>query len=770
MGADVGERFVSLWTYVCLTYRKTLLVALAALTAVTGGALADLRFENALEIWFLEDDPALVMHRRLVETFASDELMVVGLEAPDVFAPEVLEAIDRVTRAIEDAPNVEKVFSLTNVEAITSKGDLLDVSPLIEIPLDPGALPAIRERALASELYAGNVVSPDGRFAVIVARLPHPSDAAQKGESVHTIQAILDREPGIAFYVAGGPTLDARLFEQSQADSARMIGGMLLLLSVILWMLMRTVAGVLLPLATVILATIWMLGAMALAGVRTNVLTTLLPPLLLAIGVADAMHVLVEYQERSRDGRGKTAALTDVLRELFGPLFLASVTTAIGMLSLTVSRIAGIRQFGAFAALGIAGAFLLSVTFVPIALSYLPVPRPRSGQKRPWLSAGALERVHAFTLRRGRTIVAVTFVAVVLAVVGASRIRSESAFIEMFKPAAPIRIATERIQESMGGTVTMDVLVDTGREGGVKDPAVLEKLAALESFLIVQPHVTSVQSIVAYLKTMRRAFFDGDPHQYRLPEAAAETAQYLLLYEMDAPDGDLNEFVASDYRHARVTARVALDTSATAVELLEITQQYLAREFPDDVDAKVAGLIAMYAGMHEYIRDSLVQGFGSALVLIFLVFCVQMRSVALGAIVMLANSMPIVLTLGIMGATGIRLDSMTVMVASITIGLVDDDSIHFVSRVRSRLAAGAGIESALHDALVEVGRALVYTGLALCAGFAVMLSAGFMPAVYFGLLTMLTIVIALVSDLLFLPVLLRWHGGRAGPVGITSST
>jgi predicted RND superfamily exporter protein len=205
---------------------------------------------------------------------------------------------------------------------------------------------------------------------------------------------------------------------------------------------------------------------------------------------------------------------------------------------------------------------------------------------------------------------------------------------------------------------------------------------------------------------------------------------------------------------------VDFESSNAAKALVEKTNDFVERTFPSEIDSTVTGLLRLYSDMEEYIRDSLIQGFSSALVCIFLVFVVQMRSLMLGAIVMVANSAPIVVTLGIMGATGVRLDSMTAMVASIAIGLADDDSIHFVSRVRRRLDEGADVVTALRESLVEVGRALVYAGLALCAGFGVMLTSGFVGAVYFGLLTMLTIIIALAADLLLLPVMLRWYDSR----------
>ena len=232
-------------------------------------------------------------------------------------------------------------------------------------------------------------------------------------------------------------------------------------------------------------------------------------------------------------------------------------------------------------------------------------------------------------------------------------------------------------------------MLDTGREDGLKDPAVLAAIERLEAFLRAQPNVRSTQSVTGYFKDLRRAFHGNDQREYRLPETREEIAQYLLLYEMDKPDGDLREYVTFDYRRARVTARVNMTSSNDAVTLGHDIERYIAAEMPDDIHGTVTGLMVLYANLEEYIRDSLLRGFGGALFSIFIVFCFQMGSVGLGAVVMLANTMPILITLGFMGMVGIRLDSMTAMVASISIGLSDDDSIHFVSRVRLKLEQGS---------------------------------------------------------------------------------
>lgn len=761
------ERFVEGWARACLTYRKTILLAAAGFTALTLSRIPDLHFDNALGTWFVDGDPALLEHERFRETFGSDEIVVAGLEAPDVFAPDVLERIGRITRAVERAPHVEKVFSITNIESITGRGDVLEIDDLIRFPLKPETLPEVRARALANELYVGNVVSADGTFAAIIARLPHDPDGFDyKVEAVGAIRQIFRAELGDSFHLAGGPVFDEQFFRQSEIDTLRTVALMSVLLVVVLTMLMRSVWGVLLPLATVGLATAWTIGSMGLFGVRVNVITTILPPLLLAIGVADAMHLLVDYQNRCRVGDDKLSALYGAYRELFGPLFLTALTTAIGMLSLSFSKIHAIRDFGLFAAYGVAAAFLLTVTLVPIVLSYLPPPAAAPERRSDhYFSTRALTALHDFTMRHDREVFAVWAVLIAVAIGFALEVRAESSFIRIFKESSRIRRDTDVIQQRLAGSGTVEITIDTGVPDGVKDPEFLLTVERLEAFLEQQPHVRSTQSVVDYFKDMRRAFHGNDQREYSLPRSREEAAQYLLLYELDAPDGDVYDYVTFDGSKARVSARVDLTTSNDAVALAGALKHYLAEELPPDLTATVTGLTVVYANLEEYIRDSLLRGFSSALLSIFVVFCFQMGSIGLGAVVMFANTMPILITLGIMGLTGIRLDSMSVMVASIAIGLADDDSIHFVSRVRSKMAEGVDVVLALRESLVEVGRALVYAALALCGGFAVMLTAGFVGAIYFGLLTMLTILIALVSDLVLLPVMLRWYGAvRRRPV------
>jgi predicted RND superfamily exporter protein len=762
MLSSASDRIVGL----VLKYRKTVLSLLLAITVFAAVQLPKGHFENALEVWFVKDDPALRDHRDMIDAFSSDELIVIGLDAPDVFTPEILDMVDRLTAQLEAAPHVEKVYSLTNIEGITGRDDTIEIADLVQFPLDVDALPALRAKALANDLYVGNVVSREGDFTAIVVRLPYiVGDFDYKVEAVGAIREILVGYPGFDLYLSGGPALDDEFYRLSTADSARTTTLMLLLLVATLWLLLRSIAGVVLPFIAVVVATVWALAWIVLSGGQFTAVTLMMPPVLLAVGVASSMHVLVEYRKRFLTGTENVeAVLKDVARHLTLPLVLCAGTTAVGMLALTVSKVQGIRDFGFFSALGVLGALVISLTLVPVCLTYLPAPRPfterRQRQER------RLAKMHELTMRYRRAIVAGFAALAVAGVAGATFIRAESDFMEMFPPDNPIKLATERFEKKLSGTVTLDVVIDTGRPDGIKDPALLRRIDALEQFLMSQHIVGATQSIADYMKDLRRAFFGNDQREYRLPDTQEEAAQYLLLYEMDAPDGDLRDYATFDYSKTRVTARVKLESSNDAIRLVNDTEAWANANFPSNETITVTGITQLYANMEVYIRESMIRGFSIALCAIFVVMCLQLRSIVLGAMAMIPNVFPIVLTLGIMGFSGIRLDSMTTMVASISIGLAVDDTIHFINRVREHLARGTGMVAALRESTIEVGRALVFTSLSLGAGFGTLMTADFVGTYYFGLLCLLTIVFALAADLILLPVVLRWHAEHLARVRV----
>ena len=261
------------WADFCLTYRKSVLFVLACITVLAVSQFPALHFENAMDIWFLDDDPTYLAHREMVETYSSDELIVIGLEAPDVFAPDVLALIDRLGAKLERAPHVEKVISLTNVESITGREDLLEIRDLIELPVNPEDLPAIREKALSNTFYVGNIVSAEGDFTLILARLPSiPDDFDYKVEAVEAVNEILASEPDTQFFLSGGPPVDYEFYALSEKDGTSISVLTILFVTGALWFLLGSLSSVILAVATVVLAAVWAHGWIALFGAKLNMI------------------------------------------------------------------------------------------------------------------------------------------------------------------------------------------------------------------------------------------------------------------------------------------------------------------------------------------------------------------------------------------------------------------------------------------------------------------------------------------------------------------
>ena len=346
-------------------------------------------------------------------------------------------------------------------------------------------------------------------------------------------------------------------------------------------MLLRSWVGVVLPLVAVVVATVWALGWIVLSGTQFTAVTSMMPPVLLAVGVASSMHILVEYRKRFMTGDEDNSRFS--ARCTASSPFrcvLCAGTTAVGMAALTVSKVQGVREFGGFSALGVIGAFVLSLTFVPICLTYLPAPRPFTARRQK--HERRLAKLHDLTMRYRVAIVRGFRCIDGVRNRGATMITAESDFMEMFPEDAPVKLATDRIGEKLSGTVTLEVVIDTGKPDGIKQPDLLRRLDALEAYLMSMPTVGATLSLADYMKDLRRAFHANDQREYRLPDSAEEAAQYLLLYEMDAPDGDLREYATYDYSKTRVSARVDIASSSDAIVLVEETQKWVAANFPPD--------------------------------------------------------------------------------------------------------------------------------------------------------------------------------------------
>ena len=738
-----------------LRYR---VVVLGVAMVVSGLALYGARnvtFDSSIEIWFLEDDESLAAYREFQDTFGSDEAAVMGVFAGDVLSPDSLAAIDAMTRAVEALPQVRRVRSVTTIFVVQLlEEDTLDVARLVEeLPRTAADSEAIRAIARASKQLDGMLAPDDSAAAIVVELEPDSRDFDSKAELVAAMRKIAAEHGGATEVVlTGPPVFDHVFYKRTERDFGILGPAALLLIFAVMMVVFRRLSAALVPLIVVIVAILWTFGIMGALGLKINAVSSTLVSVILAIGIADAIHLVTEFYEQLGRDKSVDDALTEAFVNLLTPCFFTTVTTMVGLLSLVVSEIGPIREFGVLAALGVGLAFITSMVLGPVLLQWARKPKrwqlDRIAESR---IAGVLRWLARHGRRRSVSVATVAGVVVIASGLAMFGLEVGVNPVKYFRESDPMRVDTLRVERALGGTATLEIRVRAADEG-LKDPDRLRVLDQLQEFSKAQTGVTSTLSVLDSLKETNRMFRGGDDEQYAVPESQDLAAQYYLILESD-PDLDR---LMQGYDLGRITLRTKMSGEIDRpIDVMSAIEDRARALSGDDLELTMTGYVALMSSMYDYLLDSQIDSLLLALVVITLMLCVLLRSLRLGLFALIPNLTPIIIGLGVMAAVGIHLDVGTVMIGSVALGIVVDDTVHFLVRLRRQADAGRDLDDAIASTISGGGRAIVTTSLTLAAGFGILMLGSFLANVYFGLITSLIIVLAMVADLVVLPAALR---------------
>lgn len=755
-----------------LEHRRLHLIGLLLLTAffmtaISGVSIGEktliqgLRVDNSLEVWYRDDDPNWLTYREFQEQFERDEIVFLSFKSEDVFRPEILEKIKDLTEKLEALPYVDRVVSLTNVEHFQGDDGILRVSDLVEeIPEDEAGLRSLREKALSNPLYRDNILSADGATTAILVRL----EEAEKGVNVHRrvtdlMEAFCERESEegkYTFHLAGVPILVGLEDRASTDDAVLEYTLSFFFVVAVLYFMYRRWIYVFISLAVVVIANIWIHGMMALCGSTYNMISTILATLVMVIGIADSIHFISDYGVEVRERKDPKESVRRAFSHIVLPCLFTSLTTAAGFSSMVTSSLKAVREFGVYAAVAMLMTFVVNMVLVTICLSYLKPPKREgrlSGSGR--LRNRYLNGVAALNRRHVKVNIALAVLVFLVSLTGIVRIQINTHEIKYFRKNHPVRVATDFIEQNLTGTIPLEIML-SGEPDVFKEPEILEQVEKLERFLASEEHVQKAFSFVDYLKEINRVVNDEDPSHYVVPRTREMVAQLLLLAEGSETEELENYVDITDYSRARVQGRLNyVDTNEMKRVYDRIADKTRELFETKGIHTEFTGGIPMYLNMVDYILESQIYGFSLALVIIFIMLSILVRSIRLGLLTMVPNCIPIFLTFGIMGWFGIYLDMGTVLIASIAIGLAVDDTIHFIARFRSCFERLGNYEEALDETIRTVGSPITATSLVLFFGFGVMMVSTFKPVVYFGLLAAVTMISALIADLFVLPALIK---------------
>ncbi|MAT49698.1 MAG: RND transporter [Porticoccaceae bacterium] len=756
-----------------LKYRYLLSVLTVALVVALSMGARNLYFDSDYKSFFDDDDPQLMAYEALQREYTKSDSLTFFIkpESGDVFTPHVLEAVKVITEEGWQAPFSIRVDSLTNYQHSWAQGDDLTVEELVPEPsaLDAAKLQRIRAIALSETELVNRIVAADGRTTIvnISMELPDIDPAATPAEQARQRQAreasfkevsdygnrvideITDRYPDLEMHMMGVPVVNYSFNESAARDSSTLIPLMYGIILLALALFFRSIGSVVACFVVIGFSTAGGMGMAGWLGYSLNSVTVIAPIIILTISVCDAVHIITMYQRHLALGESPMEAIRESLIVNLQPVVLTSVTTAVGFITLNFSESPFFRALGNISAFGVMFAMLISLTLLPTLVA-LVVRRARG----PAVRENTVQGIADFVVARKTPVFWLSLVvaAGMIALVPLNQTNND--VINYFKKGVAYRDAAIFAQENLPAIKDMHFSLDCGSENCVNDPAFQTKLDDFVSWISDQPGVEYVGTYSNVIKRLNRNMHGDDPQWYRLPESRALAAQYQLLYEMSLPYGlDLNNLVNFDRNATRVSVWL---TKVPTAQLVDIEERALAWFDANAPELKTRGASVDMMFATQNMRDIRAMSIGAvfALLGVTLTILIATRSLRHGLLSVVPNAFPAAMALGLWGLIIGEVNSAVTIVFSITLGLVVDNTVHFISKYRRGLAKGIGTEGAVRYAFSTVGSALMITAAVLTVGFGLLTLSTFNLNAYMGGLTAMTIVIALIFDFLMLPALL----------------
>ena len=738
---------------VILNHPKVILSILAAITLVLGTFLPKVKMDFSIEQLFSQNDPVINRFLNFREEFDGvDNRIFLLYESDDPFSYKNLELNKKMVYAFENIEGVSKVTSLTNIELFTEGGEYL-LSPVYEnIPKSIDSLNIAKERILSSDLLKNYLISEDGKVAAILIEV---SDSFNEHESRESIVKQIDElQLGTdwTWHQTGLPIIRTRYVQYMIADNITFLIPVISMLILLLSLLFRSLVGLALPLIVVLLTIIWTLGFMTAAGITINIISYIIPTLLMVVGISDSVHFLVKYYKTLHLLGDKREALTQSLQKIGTAIFLTSITTAIGFGALSMVNIEIVKEFGIFTAMGVFFAFIITVLFIPSTLMLLgKTPKTKLEAYSRGYRVKIVKKLITIVRGHPKKIIFTGITITIIGFFGALQINPHSKLLDDLRPGNTLLEDMRLAEDRMGSVLPVEIIITVDENENfqdIQDVAVISFTDELASYISKIPEIGKVVSVSDYLKAINQAMNDGDKSFYQVPLSREIISQYMLLY-----DSEFNSLINSDLTKLRIASQIKDIDSRRSAEIEKELNTYIASVIPEGITAEVTGTAFLALRTNNYLVKNLLGSFLVALIIITFLMIVLFRSVKMAFISILPNIIPMMVMAAVLGFLQIPLRPATAMTFAVAFGIAVDDTLHYLIRYRMELSK-QHYRQANDSTMLGTGIAMMSTTAILSAGFLVLILSQFTPTVEFGMLSVITIVTALIGDLTFLPALL----------------
>ena len=756
------ESFAKRFAERVLAARWRVILATLFLVAVASSGIARLEFSANYRIFFDDDNPQLLALEALENTYGKNE-NIVFLIVPDdgdATSQRALSAAAWLTESAWHTPYSRRVDSLANFQFTTADGDDLYVRDLVDPQelAQPEARSRIRDVASSDPRIAGSILSLNGDVSVVNVTVELPEEglleavAEIAGFARSVAAEAEERFPGVDLRIVGTVMINQTFLEASIDSQKVFLPASLLLMALILGVLTRGWAGVAATGMVIVFSILASMGLGMWAGLPFSPPISPAPTIVLMIVVANCVHLLVALQQCLRAGHNRHDAIVESVRLNLYPVFLASLTTTLGFLSMNFSEVPPYRHLGNFVAFGIATSFILSVTFLPALLSLLPI---RATKERRF-GRTAIVRLADSVLRYRKAILWGWILIVPLVLLAIPRNELNDVLVHFFDESVEFRQDTDFMDEHLSGNTLLEYSLEATTEGGVTDPLFLADVSRFADWYREQPPVRHVAVITDTFRQLNQSMHGDDPTAYRIPESQDLAAQYLLLYELSLPQGlNLNNQIDRSRSATRVSISAETLDTQEVLELNARAEAWLKDNAAHVADINSTGPAALFAYIGQRNIRAMLVGTLVVLLAISAILLFALRSLRLGLISIIPNLVPAALGFGVWGLAVGQVGLSLSVVVAMTVGIVVDDTVHFLSKYRrARREYGQDTEEAVHHAFDTAGRALFTTTVVLVAGFMIFVFSPFVPTAQVGVLTAMIIGFAFIADLTLLPALL----------------
>ncbi|MEL7001245.1 MAG: efflux RND transporter permease subunit [Bacteroidota bacterium] len=755
-------------SHIIIKHRLLLVAILVGITAFMGYHGRNVEMSFNLSSTVPLDDPNMIEFLNFKESFGEDaNLVALGIKDSSVYQKENFDQLRILSRHLDTLHGVKSVLSLPLIKRLEkdTANRKFDLASIFEegAKITQSEFDSLLSLAYDQKFYSGRIVNENnGATVLLVAMDKEVLNSPERlllTEQIIEVGTEFEKQTKIEVHYAGLPFVRSVVAGKVGREMKIFLLLSVLVTGFILFLFFRTWDAVVFPLIIIAVVVIWVLGSLVLFGFKITLLTGLIPPVIVVIGIPNSVYLLNKYHQEYEKHGNKMMAISRVVRKIGLVTLITNFTTAIGFLVLASTEITILKEFGIVAGINIMATFIVSIILIPAVFSWLPSPDTKQMKHLKFRPLDlALNGMDLLVHRHRAYIYTATLILVVIASIGMYKIQAVSYMVDDIPADSQIRKDLTFFEENFSGIMPLEIVVDTDKRRGAIDLKNLRKISRFEDFLHEQKDISTPMSLVSFVKASRQAFFNNNPDRYALPSNKRER-DFILRYMRNQSDssGLFNAFVDSTLQKMRVSMQVA-DVGSNKMDSLikQVIQPEMDSIFAGtDMKLTITGTTPLFIQGNKFLIENLRFSLILAFLIISVIMAILFANFRMIVISLIPNIIPLLLTAGIMGFAGIPLKPSTALIFSIVFGISIDDSIHFLAKYRQELFANSFfVPVAVSKSIRETGASMIYTSIILFAGFVIFAGSDFGGTVALGILTSITLLIAMITNLILLPSLL----------------